>query len=130
MLCGIFGAIFFGWLSDKIGRKVIVMCGFLFGAVFYFPLFMLLTHFGNPQLEFALNNISVVLEADPADCTFQFVPSDLKSYVKFSSSCDKIKNVLNQYSVSYINKPGLAGMPAKIYIGGQRIDSNEVSLFG
>src|SRR5437667_12632569 len=77
--------IVFGSLSDKIGRKMIIMGGCLIAAVTYFPIFSGLTHFANPALESALKNAPVVVVADPASCHFQF---NLTGQRKFTSSCD------------------------------------------
>ena len=64
--------ILFGWLSDKIGRKPIMMAGFLLAAVTYFPIFQGITHFANPELEAALAASPVIVIADPGECSFQF----------------------------------------------------------
>src|SRR6478736_8618200 len=63
--------IVFGWLSDKIGRKPIIMAGFLLAAVTYFPIFQGITHYANPALEAALAASPVTVVADPAKCSFQ-----------------------------------------------------------
>ena len=64
----------FGWLSDRIGRKKIVLGGCLLAALTYFPLFGALTHFANPAIERARQTNPVTVVADPADCHFQFDP--------------------------------------------------------
>lgn len=88
---------------------------------------MALTHFANPQLEAAMRHVSVVVEADSAECAFQFVPSDLKSHVKFTSSCDNLKNLLHEYGVSYTNKAGMPGSMAKVHIGNITIESENLT---
>jgi MFS family permease len=64
--------ILFGWLSDKIGRKPIMLAGFALAVVTYFPIFQGITHFANPKLEHALTEAPVTVTADPAKCSFQF----------------------------------------------------------
>ncbi|MCR6663862.1 MAG: MHS family MFS transporter [Luteimonas sp.] len=121
------GFIFFGWLSDKIGRKPIIMAGCLLAALTYFPLFKALTHFTNPALAAAAKENPAVVIADPKDCSFQFVPGELKSHVKFSNSCDIVKNLLNQRSVSYSNEAAPAGTLASVRIGETVIQSVDLS---
>ncbi|HEX7984396.1 MAG TPA: MFS transporter, partial [Duganella sp.] len=90
--------IFFGMLSDKIGRKWIILGGCIIAAATYFPLFGALTHYGNPALETALKNSPVVVVADPASCHFQFNPTGT---TKFPSSCDIATGILSNASVAY-----------------------------
>src|SRR6266481_2550399 len=66
--------ILFGWLSDKIGRKPIILAGFLLAALTYFPIFKGVTHYANPALEAALAQAPVTVTADPQECSFQFNP--------------------------------------------------------
>ncbi|MCA0395116.1 MAG: MHS family MFS transporter [Proteobacteria bacterium] len=122
------GFVFFGWLSDKVGRKPIIMVGCLLAALTYFPLFKGLAHFANPALAAAAKANPAVVVADPKDCSFQFVPGELKSHVKFSNSCDIVKNLLNGRSVSYSNEAAPAGTLASVRIGETVIQS--VSLSG
>jgi len=110
--------IFFGWLSDKIGRKPIIMAGCLIAALTYFPLFKALTEAANPDLAKAQASSKVTVTADPNECSFQFNPTGV---VKFTSSCDIAKQVLAASSVSYDNVPGTG--PAKITIGDKTIES-------
>jgi MFS family permease len=120
------GFIFFGWLSDKIGRKPIIMAGCLLAAITYFPIFKGLTHYANPALEAAAKNSPAVVVADPKDCSFQFVPGELKSHVKFTSSCDIVKNLLNGRSVNYTNEAAPAGSVASVRIGSTVIQGVDV----
>ncbi|MEQ1683400.1 MAG: MFS transporter [Burkholderiaceae bacterium] len=110
--------IFFGWLSDKIGRKPIIMAGCLIAALTFFPLFKALTLAANPALAAAQAKNKVVVTADPAECSFQFNPTGV---VKFTSSCDVAKQVLAAGAVSYENAAGTG--PAKITIGDKTIES-------
>jgi MFS family permease len=110
--------IVFGSLSDKIGRKPIIMAGCLVAALTYFPLFRALTEAANPDLAKAQASSKVVITADPNECSFQFNPTGT---VKFTSSCDIAKQVLAAGSVSYENAEA-AGV-AKIAIGDKVIES-------
>ncbi|WP_119965187.1 MFS transporter [Simplicispira lacusdiani] len=106
--------VFFGSLSDKIGRKPIIMLGCALAVVTYFPVFKMLTEAANPDLAAAQAKNKVVVVADPAECSFQFNPTGT---VKFTSSCDIAKQVLAASSVSYDNEAAPAGTPAVIKIG-------------
>ncbi len=110
--------VIFGSLSDKIGRKPIIMAGCLIAALAYFPLFKALTQAANPELAAAQANSKVTLASDPNECSFQFNPTGL---VKFTSSCDVAKQVLTANSVSYEDVPATG--VAKITIGDKVIES-------
>jgi len=110
----------FGALSDKIGRKPIIMAGCLLAAVTYFPVFGALTKAANPDLAAAQAKNQVIVTADPAECSFQFNPTGT---VKFTSSCDIAKQVLAGASVSYENVAAPAGTVATIKIGETAIPS-------
>ena len=112
--------IIFGMLSDKIGRKWIILGGCIIAAATYFPLFKALTHYGNPALEMALKNSPVVLVADPASCNFQFNPTGQR---KFPSSCDIAAGILSRASVAYTHEDAPAGSVAKVKIGDKEITS-------
>ena len=109
--------IIFGTLSDKIGRKPIIMAGCLIAALTYFPLFKALTQAANPELAAAQAASKVTLAADPKECSFQFNPTGT---AKFTSSCDIAKQVLTANSVSYEDIASTG--PAKITIGDKVID--------
>ncbi|MFM2253123.1 MAG: hypothetical protein RJB68_1460 [Pseudomonadota bacterium] len=106
--------IVFGSLSDKIGRKKIILAGCLLGALSYFPVFKMLTEAANPDLAKAQANAQVTVTADPAECSFQFNPTGTK---KFTTSCDIAKQRLASASVSYENVVAPAGTPAIIKVG-------------
>ncbi|ABM35806.1 MFS transporter [Polaromonas naphthalenivorans] len=110
----------FGTLSDKIGRKPIIMAGCLLAALTYFPVFTALTKAANPDLAEAQARNQVVVTADPKECSFQFNPTGT---AKFTSSCDIAKQVLAGASVSYENVAGPAGTVASIKIGQNAIPS-------
>jgi MFS family permease len=106
--------IVFGSLSDKIGRKPIIMLGCLLAVLTYFPVFEALTKAANPALYEAQQKSQVVVTADPAECSFQFNPTGT---VKFTSSCDVAKQKLAASSVSYTNVVAPAGTKATIKVG-------------
>ena len=108
----------FGSLSDRIGRKPIIMAGCLIGALTFFPLFKGLTHAANPDLAKAQEDNKVTVTADPAECSFQFNPTGT---VKFTKSCDIAKQKLAAASVSYEDIVGEPGKPAVIHIGDKEI---------
>ena len=112
--------ILFGWLSDKIGRKPIILAGCLLACVTYFPLFKALTNAVNPVLEQALEKSPVVVTADPNECSFQFNPTGTAS---FTSSCDIAKSFLARNSVNYSNVAAPAGTVASIKVGDKVITS-------
>jgi MFS family permease len=106
--------VFFGSLSDRIGRKWIILGGCLIAALTYIPIFKAITHYGNPQLEAAIKSSPVVVVADPASCHFQL---DVTGTAKFPSSCDIATAMLSKASVSYDRIDAPAGTVATIKIG-------------
>ena len=114
----------FGSLSDKIGRKNIIMAGCIIAALTYFPIFKALTHYANPALEAAQVSAPVVVTADENECQFQFNPTGTK---KFTSSCDIAKAKLAAASVNYRNEPAPAGTLATIKIGEKVLESYDAS---
>ena len=104
----------FGWLSDRVGRKKIVLGGCLLAAVTYFPLFGALTHFANPAIERARQTSPIVVVADPADCHFQFDPI---GKARFTSSCDIAKSALAKSGAPYENEAAPSGAVASVRIG-------------
>lgn len=112
--------LFFGALSDRIGRKKIILTGMALAVLTYFPIFKGLTHFANPTLEMALKNSPVVVVADPGDCQFQFNPTGTK---KFTSSCDIAKAKLVAASVNYRVENAAPGTIASVKVGDKVINS-------
>ena len=110
----------FGWLSDKIGRKPIILAGFALAVVTYFPIFQGIAHFANPKLEAAIASAPVTVVADPGECSFQFNPVGT---AKFTSSCDVAKSALVARSVNYQNQAAPAGTKASVKIGDETIQA-------
>ncbi|MDD2545789.1 MAG: MFS transporter [Burkholderiaceae bacterium] len=106
--------VLFGTLSDKIGRKPIILAGMLLAVFTYFPLFEALTKAANPDLAAAQAKNKIVVTAAPGDCSFQGNP--VAREIDFYKSCDIAKRFLAQNSVSYDNATGPAG-PATVKIG-------------
>ena len=111
--------VIFGTLSDKIGRKPIIMLGCVLAVLTYFPVFKALTEAANPDLAHAQANAGVIVTADPATCSFQGNP--VAREIDFKSSCDIAKRYLVQNSVSYDNVAGPAGSPAVVKIGDKTV---------
>jgi MFS family permease len=106
--------VLFGWLSDKIGRKPIIMLGCVLAALTYMPLFKALTVAANPQLAAAVASAPVTVVADPTDCAFQFDPV---GKTVFNSSCDLAKSYLAKAGVTYTNQAAPTGTLAQVKIG-------------
>ncbi|MDV2117569.1 MFS transporter [Alcaligenes faecalis] len=114
--------IFFGWLSDRIGRKPIILTGCLLAALTYYPAFQGLAYFANPALVQAQRNAPVTVITDPASCSFQFNPVGSHT---FTSSCDIVKSYMASHAVSYNNITGSPGQVAQVRIGDHVIDGFE-----
>ena len=112
--------VFFGALSDKIGRKPVIMTGCLLAALTYMPIFKTITQSANPALAAAQQNAPVQVFADPKTCSFQFNPVGTAA---FTSSCDIAKTFLASHSVNYSNHAAEPGTLARIKIGDTTIDS-------
>jgi MFS family permease len=104
----------FGALSDKLGRKPVMLAGMTLALAFYFPGFHLLERAANPALAEASAKSPVVVVADPADCALQFDPVGKAAFV---SSCDIVKSALANAGVSYVNQKAPAGTPAVMKVG-------------
>ena len=116
--------ILFGWLSDKIGRKKIIMGGCLLAVLTYFPLFHGLTHYANPALEAAHANAPAVVLADPAKCSVQFNPVGT---AKFTTPCDLAKSTLATAAVQYSNQEAPAGSTAVVKLGDKTVSFAEIA---
>ncbi|MDP3404163.1 MAG: MFS transporter [Brevundimonas sp.] len=106
--------IFWGWLSDKVGRKPIILAGCLIAAVTYMPLFQALTNAANPALAEATASQPVIIYADPADCNVQFDPV---GKTVFNQSCDVAKSYVAKAGINYTNVAAPAGTVAEVRIG-------------
>src|SRR5690606_33637033 len=125
------GSIFFvvfGWLSDKIGRKPIIMAGFVLAILTTFPLFKALTWAANPALATAQQNVRATVTAAPGDCKFQFNPTGT---AKFTTSCDIATAFLTRNSVPYdVVTTAAPGTPAMVPIGTETIESYDAIAAG
>ncbi|CAG2149166.1 Sialic acid transporter NanT [Cupriavidus yeoncheonensis] len=118
--------LFFGSLSDKIGRKWIILLGCALAVLTYFPLFKALTHYANPALERAQQTAQIVVTADPKQCSFQGSP--IAREIDFRSSCDIVKRTLAQASASYEVVQAPAGTTATVKIGDKEIPAFNATL--
>ena len=116
LILGTGGFLVFGSLSDRIGRKTVILAGCLIAAITYFPLFKALTATANPALHAAQQNTQVIVKADPNDCSFQFNPVGT---AKFTNTCDVAKALLARSAVSYRTEPQPAGTKASVVVAGQ-----------
>lgn len=125
------GSIFFvvfGWLSDKIGRKPIIMAGLLLAIVTYFPLFKALTWAANPALATAQETTRATVTAAPGDCKFQFNPVGTR---KPLTSCDVATDFLAKNAVPYdVAMTAAAGSPASVKIGNETVESYDAVAAG
>ena len=114
--------LFFGWLSDRIGRKPVMLFGMILTVLATFPGFHMITQAGNPALAEASTRAPVVVVADPAECSLQFDPVG-KS--QFRTSCDIAKSILTAAGVSYKNVAAPAGTLAQVKVGETAVASAE-----
>ncbi len=114
--------LFFGWLSDKIGRKRIIMAGCLIAAVSYIPIFKGITHYANPAIAEATESSPALVFADPATCSFQFDPVGVR---KFTSSCDVATAALTRAGVPYSVQQAPVGSLAEVHVGQANVVSFE-----
>nr|AWL98977.1 MFS transporter [Bradyrhizobium amphicarpaeae] len=110
--------IVFGMLSDKIGRKPIILGGCLIAALTFFPIFKMITTNANPALEKAIESVKVEVVADPAGCGDLFNPVGTRV---FTAPCDTARAFLSQSSVKYSTSPGAAGSGVKVMVNGKDV---------
>ena len=120
LIIGTWGFLFFGSLSDRIGRKPVILAGCVIAALTFFPLFKLMTATANPKLAAAQERTVVTVIADPKDCSFQFNPTGT---AKFTSSCDTAKAQLARLAVNSTTINGPAGATAKVKIADKEFDA-------
>ena len=116
--------VIFGSLSDRIGRKPIIMAGCILAALTYFPIFHALTQYGNPDVFIAQEKNPVKVIANPDQCSFQFDPV---GKAKFTSSCDLAKTLLAKRAIPYENVIAEPGTVAQVRIGDKVVESFEGS---
>ncbi|MDQ0997454.1 MFS family permease [Phyllobacterium ifriqiyense] len=120
--------VFFGWLSDKIGRKPIIMAGLALAILTYFPLFKALTWAANPALASSQQNVRATVTAAPGDCNFQFNPVGTR---KPLTSCDIATDFLAKNSIPYdIAATAPAGSAATVKIGQETVESYDATAAG
>ncbi|SFM07312.1 MFS transporter [Methylobacterium pseudosasicola] len=110
--------VLFGWLSDKIGRKVIILAGCAIAAATFFPIFKGITATANPKLQAAIETVKVTVTADPAACGTLFNPVGTRV---FTAPCDLARDFLSKSSVKYDTAPGAAGQPTVIRVNDTEI---------
>ncbi|MFZ4806057.1 MAG: MFS transporter [Hyphomicrobiaceae bacterium] len=116
LILGTGGFIVFGTLSDKIGRKPVILAGCLIAALTYFPLFKMLTVTGNPKLAEAIEKVQVKVTADPAKCGSVFDPVGIRT---FTETCDVARVALARSAITYELVPGPAGSATKVTFNGK-----------
>jgi hypothetical protein len=118
LILGTGGFIFFGALSDRIGRKPVILTGCLIAALTYFPLFGALTSIANPKYERALDSVKIEVVADPAECGQLFDPVGIR---KFTAPCDIARRTLSQQALRYTKVDAPAGTPTKVTVNGTEV---------
>lgn len=106
--------VFFGWLSDKVGRKIVMVSGMILTTAALYPGFHMIVEAGNPALASAASHAPVVVIADPATCALQFDPV---GKAQFKTSCDIAKSILTNAGVSYRNVAAPTGALAQVKVG-------------
>jgi len=126
LIIGTGGFLFFGALSDKIGRKPIILGGCLVAAITYFPLFGALTSIANPKYERALESVKIEVVADPASCGNLFDPVGIR---KFTAPCDVARRTLSQQALRYTKVDAPAGSPLRVTVNGTEVPFTDAAAF-
>ncbi|WP_395646616.1 MFS transporter [Terricaulis sp.] len=113
--------VFFAWLSDKVGRKPVMLFGIVMMLFLYFPGYHFIMRQGNPPLAHASETVPIVVVADPEECTFQL---DLTGgAAQFATSCDIAKSTLSSAGISYVTEAAPAGATARVRVGATEVES-------
>jgi MFS family permease len=115
--------VFFGWLSDRLGRKPVMLLGMVVAALSYWPGFHAMATSANPQLVAAAERAPVIVLADPNNCHFQF---DLLGRGGFGTSCDVARRILTDSGIPYRNVSAAAGSVAQVGVDGHFVRSLSV----
>jgi MFS family permease len=126
LILGTGGFLFFGALSDRIGRKPIILGGCLIAAITYFPLFAALTSAANPTYAKALDSVKIEVAADPAKCGSVFDPVGIRT---FTEPCDIARRVLAQQALRYQKVDAPAGTPMKVTVNGKEVPFTNAAEF-
>jgi MFS family permease len=118
LILGTGGFLVFGALSDRIGRKPIILAGCLIAAITYFPLFTSLTNTANPTYAKALETVKIEVAADPATCGSLFDPVGIR---QFTEPCDLARRTLSQQAFRYTKVDAPAGTPIKVTVNGTAV---------
>ncbi|MFN3888761.1 MAG: MFS transporter [Beijerinckiaceae bacterium] len=118
LILGTGGFIFFGSLSDRIGRKPVILVGCLVAAISYFPLFGMMTKVANPTLANAIDTVKVQVIADPAQCGSVFDPVGIRT---FTQPCDVARVALARSAIKYEKVAAPAGTPARVVVNGKEV---------
>lgn len=126
LILGTGGFIFFGSLSDRIGRKPVILAGCLIAAITYFPLFGALSKVANPTYSKALETVKVQVVADPAKCNSLFDPVGIRA---FTEPCDVARRVLSQQAIKYEKIDGPAGSAMSVTVNGAPVPYTNLAEF-